>query len=167
MARGSRSHATPLGVYSALILLASGAAGAQQLIVYPARGQTLEQSERDKSECMTWARQQSGFDPAASPAPAYTPPPPSPQGGVLRGGARGAAVGAVGGAIAGDAGKGAAIGAASGALIGGFRQRDRRLEQEDAYRQSTNQQAQQYNQARATFDRAYAACLEGRGYTVK
>ena len=33
--------------------------------------------------------------------------------------------------------------------------------------QTTQQQADQYNQARATFTRAYGACLEGRGYTVR
>jgi hypothetical protein len=154
---------TPLPAFAALVLvLASAETGAQQLVVYPTRGQSAAQTQSDQGECTVWARQQTGVDPAAPPPSAAAPPPP-PRGGVLRGGARGAAVGAVGGAIGGDAGKGAAIGAATGALIGGFRQRDRRLEQEEAYQQQQNYA----QQAHATFARAYAACLEGRGYTVR
>jgi hypothetical protein len=65
-------------------------------------------------------------------------------------------VGAVGGAIGGNAGKGAAIGAATGALVGGVRRNDQR-------RAAEAQQAQ----ASDAYGRAYAACLEGRGYTVK
>lgn len=86
---------------------------------------------------------------------------------MARGAARGAAVGAVGGAIGGNAGKGAAIGAASGALIGGVR-RSREIEQEQQMYQ--NQVAQQQGaiaQGQANYDRAFAACMGGRGYTVK
>lgn len=70
--------------------------------------------------------------------------------------ARGAAVGAVGGAIGGNAGKGAAIGAATGALVGGMRRRDERRAAEASQAQASD-----------AYNRAYAACLEGRGYTVK
>jgi hypothetical protein len=150
-----------------LSLIPASMASAQQPIVYPARNQSAEQSERDKGECNVWAQQQTGVNPMSAPGPVAAAPPPPPQGGVLRGAARGATVGVIGGAIGGDAGKGAAIGAAGGALIGGFRQRDQRKAQEQAYHQSQQQQTQQYEQARASFTRAYAACLEGRGYTVK
>jgi OmpA family protein len=116
--------------------------------VYPGRGQSPQQQQQDQADCSGWAMQQAG-NPAGGPPP--------PQGGqVLRGAGRGAAVGVVGGAIAGDPGKGAAIGAASGALIGGMRRRDE---------QAAYQQAQ--TNANAAYSRAYAACLEGRGYTVK
>ncbi len=118
--------------------------------VYPAKGQSPEQQQRDQGECSGWAMQQSGANPAA------VPPPPGPQGQVVRGGARGAAVGAVGGAIAGDAGKGAAIGAATGALVGGMKRADQRRAADQAQ-----------SQASAAYNRAFSACLEGRGYTVK
>jgi hypothetical protein len=36
---------------------------AQDLIVFPAQGQSNEQMEKDKFECYTWARDQTGFDP--------------------------------------------------------------------------------------------------------
>ena len=33
------------------------------LYVFPANNQTAEQQEKDKSDCYTWAVQQSGYDP--------------------------------------------------------------------------------------------------------
>ncbi len=83
---------------------------AQDLMVYPAQGQSQEQQQRDEFECYNWAKQQSGFDCMAAPqATAPLPQQQSSGGGALRGAAPGAAIGAVGGAIAGNAGKGAAI----------------------------------------------------------
>lgn len=132
---------------------------AQQLFFYPAQGQTQDQQNRDFGECHGWATQQSGFNPMAQQAPA---PQEATQGGLLRGGARGAAAGAVVGAIAGDAGKGAAAGAAGGALIGAFRRGDQRRQQDQARRQSDQQQAA----GRGSYNRALSACMQGRGYSV-
>ena len=129
----------------------------QSAYVYPAKNQNPQQVEKDKQDCAAWATQQTGFDPSK---PVVVAAPPPQQGQVVQGGARGAAVGAVGGAIGGDAGKGAAIGAASGALIGGMRRRD------DAQNQQAQQQAA-VNQAASSYNRAYKACLEGKGYTVQ
>lgn len=134
-----------------------------QVMVYPARGQNPEQTQRDKGECMAWASQQSGFDPTAPRSSAPPPPSQAPTGAPLLGGAtRGAAVGAVGGAIGGDAGKGAA----TGALIGGVRRREQAREQQYAQQPSAQQQSSQFNQQQGNFNRAYGACLQGRGYTV-
>lgn len=129
--------------------------------VYPARGQSPEQQQKDTGECHVWATQQSGVNPAAMPPPPSAPQ--GPQGQVVQGAARGAAVGVVGGAIAGNPGKGAAIGAASGALIGGFK----RVDQQQAAMQQQQAAQQAQAQASAAYSRANAACLEGRGYTVK
>lgn len=137
-------------------VLAPIPASAQGAVIYPAQGQSPQQLDRDRYECHSWAIQQSGFDPTRQAAQA--PPPPvttSP----LRGATRGAAIGAVGGAIGGDAGKGAAIGAATGALIGGIR-RNEQVRQQQQYA------AQQSGSSQATYDRAFRACLQGRGYTV-
>jgi hypothetical protein len=152
----------------AIVGLAAGPVLAQDLIVYPSKGQSQDQMEKDKYDCYQWAKGQTGFDPMQTPQ-ATSPPPQqkAQQGGVLRGGARGAAVGVVGGAIAGDAGKGAAIGAASGALIGGMRRRDHERREQQAQDQWAQQQAAQYTQKRNNYNRAFSACLEGRGYTVK
>jgi hypothetical protein len=93
------------------VVLAADQASGQDLIVYPAKGQSQKQMEKDKLDCYSWAKQQSGFDPMQTPAPAPAPPPPgSAAGGVVRGGAGGAALGAAVGGIAGGwsgAGKGA------------------------------------------------------------
>ena len=145
-----------------LAALASAPAVAQQLI-YPAKGQSAEQQKKDEAECYTWAKGQTGYDPAQATQYAAPPPPPQHEGERARGAARGAAGGAVVGAIAGDAGKGAAIGAAGGTMAGGARQRRK---QED-YQNTTAQQQQAAAQQQQQYQRAYAACFEGRGYTVK
>ena len=138
------------------------------VIIYPAKGQSPDQQNRDRYECHTWAVQQTGFDPT-KPQTAQPPPPPqqAPQGGVVRGAGRGAAVGAVGGAIAGDAGKGAAVGAATGGMIGGMRRRDQQAQQGQAQANAAAQQQATLSQQQAGYNRALGACLEGRGYTVK
>jgi Glycine zipper len=134
---------------AAAIILPVMRAGAQQMYVYPAKGQSQEQQSRDQAECHGWAMQQTGYNPYQGSAP-------PPSGGVIRGAAGGAALGAVGGAIGGNAGKGAAIGAGVGALFGGVRQ----------HRQ-TQQQASNTQQMNDAYARAYSACLQGRGYTVQ
>jgi hypothetical protein len=131
-----------------------------EVFVYPKQGATQEQFQKDQFECHNWAQQQTGVNPSQPVAVAAPPP---AQGGAARGAARGAAVGAVGGAIGGDAGKGAAIGAAAGAVGGRMRQNQYNRDAAAATQQAqANQQAglQRYEQA-------YAACLGGRGYTVK
>src|SRR5205814_9300847 len=141
------------------LLVLAGAAGAE-VFVYPKQGQGQDQFQRDQFDCHNWAQGQTGVNPSQPVQVASAPP---QQGGAIRGGARGAALGAVGGAIGGDAGKGAAIGAGVGALFGGFR-RMRAMEEEQA--QMANYQAQTA-QATGGFNRAYSACLQGRGYTVQ
>jgi hypothetical protein len=134
----------------ALSVLCVSVAAAQSYF-YPDRGQSRDRQSRDQYECHQWAVGQTGFDPATASAS-----PPTTTTSPLRGAGRGAAVGAIGGAIGGNAGAGAAAGAAAGALFGGMR----RAQQEDAAAQSRSQ-------ANAQYDRALAACMSGRGYTVK
>ena len=142
---------------------------AQELFIFPAQGQTQQQTEKDKFECYGWAKQQSGFDPMAPPT-ASSPPPQkeAPKGGAFRGAARGALLGAVVGEIADDdAGKGAAVGAAAGGLFGGMRKRDQTRQQQHSQDQWEQQQVSNYSQQRSSYNRAYTACLEAKGYTVK
>src|SRR5712664_2249534 len=123
-----------LSVLICAILASSGIAIAQngELYIYPSKGQSQAQQDKDRYECHSWAVKQTGFDPSkpstAAAAPTTQPYQPS-QPHVVKGAARGAALGAVGGAIAGDAGKGAAAGAAMGGLAGGLRRRDERRQQ--------------------------------------
>jgi len=147
------------GVYPAL---------GQDLIIYPAKGQSEAQMEKDKADCYLWAKKQTGFDPMAAPtATAPLPEKEAPEGGAVRGAARGALVGVTVGAITGDAGKGAAVGAASGGLLGGMRRRDQVRKEDQARSQWEQKQAAQYAKKRNEYNRAFAACLESKGYTVK
>jgi len=143
------------------IAAVASSAHAQKPIVYPAKGQSAQQKQQDDKDCMAWAKRETGIDPVAASAP-----PPQQSGAAVGGGerVRGAARGAVGGAviggIAGDAGTGAGIGAAAGTMAGGARARQNQA--------ASNQQAQQQQQqALDTFYRAYGACMQGRGYTIK
>jgi hypothetical protein len=144
-----------------LAALASAPALAQQ-VVYPAKGQSAKQQQKDEAECYAWAKGQTGYDPAAGPSVA--PPPQQATGGERgRGAVRGAVGGAAIGAIAGDAGKGAAIGATAGVMVGGARQRQK----EESNQQANAQYQQNVAQQQKNFQRAYGACFEGRGYTVR
>ena len=142
----------------------------QDPVIFPAKGQTPEQMEKDKYDCYTWAKQETGFDPMQAQPAAQAPTAQSqaPQGERIKGAARGAAVGAVVGGIANDdAGKGAAAGAAAGTMAGGMRTRQNRRNQAQAQQQQAQQQAAATDQQLSTYNRAYSACLEGKGYTVK
>lgn len=139
----------------------------QDLYIYPLKKQSKAQEDKDRYECHRWAAQQSGYDPSRTYPnnPSYLDPKPYQPSGphVLRGAGRGAALGAVGGAITGNAGKGAAAGAAMGGMVGGFRRMDERRRHSQQQANASSALAQQ----QANYRRAMAACLEGRGYSVK
>jgi hypothetical protein len=140
----------------------------QRVYVYPANGQSPEQTERDRYECHVWAVQQTGVDPSRADASAYervVVQPANPPG-------SGTVAGVIGGAIIGsiiggprNAGAGAIIGGATGGIIGSA---------SDANAQAQARQTQQQinesaaaGRARAdSYRRAIGACLTGRGYTV-
>jgi uncharacterized protein YcfJ len=140
----------------------------QRVFVYPANGQTAEQTDRDRYECHVWAVQQTGVDPSragASPYERVVVQPANPPG-------SGTVAGAIGGAIIGsiiagprNAGAGLLIGGATGAVVGSAADA-----QAQAQAQQTQQQINQgaaAGRARAdSYRRAIGACLQGRGYTV-
>lgn len=145
----------------AVLLAVTYAAAAQKPIVYPSKGQSATQQNKDDGECYVWAKQNTGYDPASPPAQTGAAQPAAPlrQGGVLRGAAAGAAVGAVGDNDVGNA-------AAKGAVIGGVAQRSRHRGQQEAANQQAQAAQQQQAAANDTYQRAYSACMSGRGYTV-
>jgi hypothetical protein len=160
----TRNLATVLG----LATLLSVPVLAQEVIVYPAKGQSAEQTEKDKYECYAWAKNSSGFDPMAAPTAQTAPPTKEKQvGGVGKGAVGGGLAGLAVGALAGNAKKGAAIGAGSGALIGGMRRHDQKQRETNTRQQWEQQEVADYSQNRNNYNRAYSACLEGRGYTVR
>ena len=92
--------------------------------------------------------------------------------------AKGAAKGTAGGAAIGaddEAGKGAAAGAAAGTMVGGAKQRKANKASKQQAAQATAQQQQQqeaeakatYQQGIDTFKRAFSACMDARGYSIK
>jgi hypothetical protein len=144
----------------ALLIAAMFTAGVSaQSFVYPAKGQSPQQQKKDEGECHTWAVQQSKYDPANPPPAAAAPA--SKTGPTAGSGARGAARGAVvGEVVGGDAGAGAAAGAVAA--------RGQSRRQNNAQAQQQQQAAaQQQNAGLTAYQKARAACLEGRGYTVK
>ena len=145
-----------------VICVAATGASAQtsRPYVYPSKGQTQEQQGRDKYECNQWATSQSGFDPS-NPPPTSTSSQQA-QGGAGGGAARGAAVGAVGGAVEGDPGARAASGAARGGVFGAIR---RRRERNEAEQEQERAQAGSAS-GLESYNRAFAACMQGRGYAV-
>jgi hypothetical protein len=136
------------------------------LYVFPAKSQTAHQQSTDEGACFGWAKSQTGIDPMAiKPQTQQSPPPDQAgSGSRVRGAARGAAGGALIGAVAGDAGTGAAAGAVAGTLAGGAAkrqaQRDAAAQQQAAAQSSVAAQKANYN-------KAFSACMEGKGYTVK
>lgn len=149
------------------VFLADGAV-AQDLYVYPNQGQSEEQQQKDKYQCYDWAKQQSGFDPMKTPT--ATAPPPKEQStgpGALGGAAVGAGAGALGGAIlSGKPGTGAAVGAVTGGVLGGLKSSRTNKQNKQARADWERQQAAQYQQGRNNYNRAFSACMSGRGYTI-
>jgi hypothetical protein len=166
---------------------ASSAAQKVGLYAFPAKGQSSDQQLIDESDCYNSAQQQTGVNPemAAPQAPSSAEvqaaqaqaaeAAPEAKGGRARGAAKGALGGAVIGGIAGNAGAGAAVGATVGTVHGGRKQRKANEASKDQASAQAEAQVQQqyhsqkaaYNQQMDKFKRAFSACMDARGYSVK
>jgi hypothetical protein len=145
----------------ALALPASAAEDLRALEVVGQRGQSLEQTRRDRYECHNWAVEQTGESPAAAP-PADAPPADERE--VRRERIDRAIVGAaIGGAIGSILGNGrrrdssdrVLAGAAAGAAIGAA-----------TAGEGTSRRDVEETEQPSDYLRALTACLEGRGYAV-
>ena len=149
----------------------AGPIGAQDPIVYPAQGQSEDQIEKDRYQCYSWAKGQTGFDPMKTPTTTSAPPSKEKEvWGAGKTGVAGAATGAaVGGLAKGKKGlvRGGLIGAGTGALIGGVRSSNQRKEEEQKRKEWEQKEVNNYVRARNEYNRAFGACMEGRGYSVK
>jgi len=132
------------------------------LFIYPASGQDSAKQAQDENLCYAWARQQTGIDPTAAAAPVQAAE--VQRGDAVKGAAGGAVVGTAVGAIVGETGEGAAVGAVVGAARG---RRERKRKKKDAETQAQQATQDQDTQRKDTFKKAWGACLEGRGYSVK
>ena len=134
------------------------------VFVFPAKDQTPEQQAKDEQDCYSWAVQQSGVDPLNMQATKPDSVAKGPDGSAVKGAAKGALAGVAIGAIAGDAGKGAAIGAAAGGMKGAAGSKKKQAKAEE----DAKKKAAAADQAKMdSFKKAYSACLEGKGYSVK
>lgn len=117
-----------------------------QQFAYPSKGQSPEQQKQDAYECHMWAVQQTGFDPTASP-PQLAAPNPAPQNHPLP------AIGL--------------RGQMRQALVGEMMAEEQKMAGKSQAQKQAAQQAAAHSQALANYQRARAACLEGRGYNVR
>jgi len=151
---------------------ARAAAESTVVYVYPDKGQSDAQSDRDRYECHMWAVKETGFDPSDTQLAPHQRvevvggPPTGTR--TVAGAATGAAVGAVV-ARPGNAGAGALIGAALGGIVGGsadaaHAQQVQAVEARESAR-DTERTARLEEQS-SNYRRAISACLQGRGYTV-
>ncbi len=157
------------------------------MFAFPRNGQTSDLQLKDESECYGAAKQMSAVDPQTG-----APAPPSveelhdaqlnaaqnaeqAQGGRALGGLRGAAGGAAIGAIAGNAGAGAGAGAIAGTMRGGANQRAANAQsQQKAAAEAKAKLLKEHDQEMLahkegldSFQRAFSACMDARGYSVK
>ena len=148
-----------------LVSAADSLVSSMGIYVYPAKEQTAQQQSEDDYACFGWAKQQTGYDPMNPPQVTAQAPDQGPSGARLRGAARGAAAGAVVSEITDNDTSDAMVGgAAMGAMRGGRQDRLNRRDQAEQAEVAADQQEDGYaNQ----FKGAYAACIEGRGYSVK
>ena len=147
----------------ALVSWANNATAAEP-VAYPTKGQSFDQQNRDEYECHQWAQKETGVDPVAVAEQATgTAKSSSGAKSGLGSGATGAGVGAIRGAASGDAGAGALHGAGMGRLIAVIRSRRQMEQQKEAGAAENADLRAQLDK----YDRAYSACLIGRGYSVK
>jgi hypothetical protein len=138
------------------------------MMVYPARGQTPDQTARDRYDCHIWAVQQSGYDPSRPgmpPGDRVVVQPASPPG-------AGTAVGAIAGAILGaaiagprDAGAGLVLGGITGGALGAASDANAQAAA-NAEQARLDRNAAGAAQAASNYRRAISACLDARGYTI-
>ena len=135
-----------------------------KVYVFPSKGQSEAKQKKDEYECYQWSVKNSGIDPLNTAAVQAAPVETGPDGKVVGNAAKGALVGLAIGSVTGDAGQGAAIGAIAGGA-GGIRQK--RVGQANA-KAKAQSDADQQNQAMVnSFIKAFSACIEGKGYTIK
>lgn len=134
------------------------------LYVFPSKGQDQATQDADETACYKWAMNQTGYNPMDPTTVTAQQVDKGPDGSAVKGAAGGAAAGAAIGAIAGDAGEGAAI----GAVLGGLRGRRAGQAQQQQQQQQNNQAAAAANSnAKNDYNKAFTACMQGKGYTVQ
>jgi hypothetical protein len=140
------------------------------MVVFPAKGQTAQQQEKDEYDCLVWGADQAGItgssmkDPKAAGQAAAAHVDTAATGAAVKGAAKGAAVGAIFGSISGNSGTGAAYGAAGGALAGRAAKKEAKA---NAAAQAEQKTAAENKANVDAVKKGMTVCLESKGYTVK
>ncbi|HKI73258.1 MAG TPA: hypothetical protein VJ998_01355 [Pseudomonadales bacterium] len=147
------------------------------MYVYPAKGQSNDQLEKDRYECYLWASKETGFDPTNNESRTQqakvvrVPVQNEKQGATLAGTVIGAIAGAaIGAGDRHDHGQAAVAGAAVGTMIGATVEQQGQVQAQQQAQDTATQIAQEQQaqtQGMENYRRAFSACLEGRGYVVK
>lgn len=149
-----------------------------EVYVFPSGGQPSSQQSSDEGVCFEWAVSNTGTDPfylskqatldAQMNAQAQQQASQVGRGAGVGGAIGGAAAGALIGEIADDdAGKGAAIGATLGAIRARRQAAAARSQAEQHASSSGASASAATKQKNENFKSAFAACLEGKKYTVR
>lgn len=157
-----------------LVSFAWHSSAQEELIIFPKEGQGREQKAEDKGYCVHWAKEETDVDPSylrakiemADEMIVREAQATQPRTGrrLMRGAARGAALGAVGSNVDNNVGKRAI----QGGMIAGMKTRDQK--KQTAAEQKVASQIYRKEQLLAQYDkylRAFAACMEAKGYSVK
>ena len=158
-----------LAVVTSLLLM-GGLAQAQQSrrLCSSSRMPARTRISRIWTHCSASARLRdaTGFDPSQRPQ-ASSAPPPDESSSTGRSAAGGAALGAAAGALHQRQHREAVLGgAAAGGLLGGARSSRNNRRNDQRQQQWEQQQMAEYNRNRSNWNRAFAGCMESRGYTV-
>lgn len=152
-------------------------AGQLGTYTFPQKGQTPEQQKSDETSCTQWATDQTGINPAvleyqqkeaqsAQQQAAATQQASQPSAGrrIAKTAARGAALGAINNNMDDGGGKGAAM----GATVGLAKAKDAKQEQQvQGAVNGANAKSQKVQEDTQKYIRAFSACMEGKGYSVK
>jgi uncharacterized protein YcfJ len=156
-----RPAVTLAGVLTSFVVVGPAVAAIDlaALQVSPQRGQSADQTRRDRYECHNWAIEQTGVIPIAAPHPDQSDDAQRARRAerinrILSGAALGAGIGGLIRSAQGENPyEGLIAGAAVGGVVGGAT--GRKQERVDVEEEADNE-----------YLRALSACLEGRGYSV-
>jgi hypothetical protein len=164
-----------LAVVFVMLLSQYAYAGTLGAYAFPQKGQTQEQQMQDESSCAQWAQNQTGLNPAvlqyqgqqaAASQQQVTQEASNPR--VARNIGRAALTGAALGGINENMDSGAGKGAAMGVVVGASRARAQHLEQQTQNTvNAANAQSQNIKADTDKYLRAYCACMEGKGYSIR
>ena len=166
-----------LGIAAMVLVALCQCAYASDLGAYafPQKGQTQEQQAQDESGCAQWAKGQTGLDPAVlqyqqqqamatQQQAAQQASNPRVARKLGRAALTGAALGGINNNMDDGAGKGATMGVTLGASRALAQRQDNKVQSTVNGANAQSQQAQADTQ---TYVRAYCACMEGKGYSIR